>query len=146
MPASMRPHPDHSTVVDARAGVVSIPGVSEPEPCDLVHYASYGTPGGEYPPTCRAAIITDAGAWVTVNNPTTTSPGQPRRAPVDGDTRTLTQQWQAQACTLTVFNPGGLFLNPDRPCPYQPPDRDGAGPGGTWHYPEDHAHTDPGAS
>lgn len=23
-----------------------------------VHYTSYGTPGGEYPKTCRAAIIT----------------------------------------------------------------------------------------
>lgn len=25
----------------------------------IVHYVSYGTPGGEYPKTCRAAIVTD---------------------------------------------------------------------------------------
>ena len=25
----------------------------------IVHYVSYGTPGGEYESTCRAAIITD---------------------------------------------------------------------------------------
>lgn len=25
----------------------------------IVHYVSYGTPGGEYPQKCRAAIITD---------------------------------------------------------------------------------------
>lgn len=24
----------------------------------IVHYTSYGTPGGEYPKTCRAAVIT----------------------------------------------------------------------------------------
>jgi hypothetical protein len=24
----------------------------------IVHYISYGTPGGEYPSTCRAAIVT----------------------------------------------------------------------------------------
>jgi hypothetical protein len=25
----------------------------------IVHYVSYGTPGGEYPSVCRAAIITE---------------------------------------------------------------------------------------
>lgn len=25
----------------------------------IVHYRSYGTPGGEYTPQCRAAIVTD---------------------------------------------------------------------------------------
>lgn len=25
---------------------------------DIVHYVSYGTPGGEYPSVCRAAIVT----------------------------------------------------------------------------------------
>lgn len=28
---------------------------------DTVHYVSYGTPGGEYPSTCRAAVITEIG-------------------------------------------------------------------------------------
>ena len=26
----------------------------------IVHYVSYGTPGGEYPMACRAAIVTEA--------------------------------------------------------------------------------------
>lgn len=26
----------------------------------MVHYTSYGTPGGEYPVTCRAAVVTEA--------------------------------------------------------------------------------------
>lgn len=25
----------------------------------IVHYVSYGTPGGEYPKACRAAIVTE---------------------------------------------------------------------------------------
>jgi len=25
----------------------------------VVHYVSYGTPGGEYPSTCRAAMVTE---------------------------------------------------------------------------------------
>lgn len=52
----------------------------------VVHYVSYGTPGGEYPSVCRAAIITDAA--------TTTGPGQPV-API----------------SLCVLNPTGLFFN-----------------------------------
>jgi hypothetical protein len=29
----------------------------------IVHYVSYGTPGGEFPPRiCRAAIVTEVGA------------------------------------------------------------------------------------
>lgn len=41
---------------------------------DTVHYVSYGTPGGEFPSTCRAAIITEVGDDKTVGlaavNPT----------------------------------------------------------------------------
>jgi hypothetical protein len=29
----------------------------------IVHYVSYGTPGGEYTSQCRAAIITEVGTW-----------------------------------------------------------------------------------
>jgi len=40
----------------------------------IVHYVSYGTPGGEYPSACRAAIITEADTSDTVGlavlNPT----------------------------------------------------------------------------
>lgn len=39
-----------------------------------VHYVSYGTPGGEYPKACRAAVITEADTSETVGlavlNPT----------------------------------------------------------------------------
>lgn len=49
----------------------------------IAHYVSYGTPGGEYPSTCRAAII----AAVTA---------LPDGTPV---------------CDLVVFNPEGLFFN-----------------------------------
>lgn len=32
---------------------------------DIVHYVAYGTPGGEFPKTCRAAIITEVkDQWV----------------------------------------------------------------------------------
>jgi hypothetical protein len=44
----------------------------------IVHYVSYGTPGGEYLSQCRAAVVTDVtsftdGAWtvsLAVLNPT----------------------------------------------------------------------------
>jgi len=31
----------------------------------IVHYLSFGTPGGEYPKTCRAAVITGLGEPLT---------------------------------------------------------------------------------
>jgi hypothetical protein len=41
---------------------------------DIVHYVSYGTPGGEHLSTCRAAIVTDirpdASLDLAVLNPT----------------------------------------------------------------------------
>lgn len=40
----------------------------------IVHYASYGTPGGEFGQECRAAIVTEVGAGevvgLAVHNPT----------------------------------------------------------------------------
>lgn len=40
----------------------------------IVHYVSYGTPGGEYPSVCRAAIVTETDTSDTVGlcvlNPT----------------------------------------------------------------------------
>lgn len=33
--------------------------MSEPSIGRIVHYVSYGTPGGEYVKQCRAAIVTD---------------------------------------------------------------------------------------
>lgn len=50
----------------------------------IVHYVSYGTPGGEYPSVCRAAIITEADS----------EPG-------------------VTAVGLAVLNPEGMFFNRD---------------------------------
>src|SRR6266487_644516 len=54
----------------------------------IVHYVSYGTPGGEYSRECRAAIITEVNAYAAGST---------------GD--------KADAVGLFVANPTGLFLN-----------------------------------
>lgn len=51
----------------------------------VVHYVSYGTPGGEYPKACRAAVVTAL------------EPGQPG---IDKD-----------RVSLCVLNPEGMFFN-----------------------------------
>ncbi len=56
----------------------------------IVHYHSYGTPGGEYEPLPRAAIITEVG-------------GSDPRVEVSG------------VVGLCVLNPTGQFLNRDVP-------------------------------
>jgi len=35
--------------------------MKRPAVADVVHYVSYGTPGGEYESKCRAAMITEFG-------------------------------------------------------------------------------------
>lgn len=55
----------------------------------IVHYRSYGTPAGEYPSTCRAAVVTDFGSV----------PG--------GDV--------VDVASLCVLNPEGLFFNQEVP-------------------------------
>ncbi len=72
----------------------------------IVHYVSYGTPGGEYPSVCRAAIVTEA------PSPLPTSPAD--HEPVG----------------LCVMNPEGLFLN--RHVLHDEETK----AGGTWHWPE----------
>lgn len=52
----------------------------------IVHYVSYGTPGGEYPSVCRAAIVTEA-RDADRNNPVGWPVG------------------------LAVLNPEGMFFN-----------------------------------
>jgi hypothetical protein len=51
-----------------------------------VHYRSFGTPGGEYPSACRAAIITEV--------------GDPNGADAD-----------LNKVGLAVLNPEGMFFN-----------------------------------
>jgi len=77
----------------------------------VVHYVSFGTPGGEYTSQCRAAIVTEV--------PDDTPDGR---------------EW---VC-LAVLNPSGMLFNR---APYDEWDGadivPGAEPqGGTWHWPE----------
>lgn len=73
----------------------------------IVHYVSYGTPGGEFLSEHRAAIIAAVGYH-----------SERAEEPVPPDT-----------CDLVVFNPGGLFFNT---CPHDEETK----AGGTWHWPE----------
>jgi hypothetical protein len=82
----------------------------------VVHYVSYGTPGGEYKSECRAAVVTEVPAGVA----------------------------DPQTIGLCVLNPTGQFFN--RSVPYHEGDtgHDHAGEeipersyrGGSWHWPE----------
>ena len=74
----------------------------------LVHYVSYGTPGGEYPSVCRAAVVTEV-----CDNP-------------DG----IDPETGALCVSLLAFNPTGLFFNQ-----HVSQDED-SHRGGTWHWPE----------
>jgi hypothetical protein len=96
--------------------------MTQPTVGRMVHYVSYGTPNGEYTSQCRAAIVTEAGQWVTME---TESPNP--------GTRILTQEFETHTCGLTVLNPTGVFFNSGGvPIRY---DATGA-QGGTWHWPE----------
>lgn len=78
----------------------------------VVHYVSYGTPGGEYTSQCRAAIIA----------------GVP--APDDNDAQDFIEGVPAaNRADLVVLNPTGLFFNR---CQQDEAEKRG----GTWHWPE----------
>jgi hypothetical protein len=76
----------------------------------IVHYVSYGTPGGEYPSVCRAAVITAVDNYQTpaVND--------------DGH--------HTGHVSLAVLNPEGMFFN------RSVLQSETAHKGGTWHWPE----------
>jgi hypothetical protein len=88
----------------------------------IVHYVSYGTPGGEFGKECRAAIITEvSGKFASVNGSLGPQVG------------------------LCVLNPSGQFFNSD--VDHDPNGTPGEIPrtnlcegrrfrGGTWHWPE----------
>lgn len=81
----------------------------------IVHYVSYGTPGGEYTSQCRAAIVA----------------GVPVGALPVLDGERAEEEWDSAAvvCDLAVLNPTGMFFNR---CPQSEDDKRG----GTWHWPE----------
>jgi len=72
----------------------------------IVHYVSYGTPGGEFTSECRAAIVAEVPGASAI------------RGHVD----------PRQLLGLVVFSPQGLFFNR---VPYSAEPK-----GGTWHWPE----------
>lgn len=77
----------------------------------IVHYVSYGTPGGEYRKQCRAAIVTEVIDLAV--DPVTHEP-----AP---------DAWIVGLC---VLNPTGMFFN------QSVVQQEHAHDGGTWHWPE----------
>lgn len=100
-------------------------GDQQPSVGRIVHYVSEGSPvlpdgTQKYPSKCRAADITEVGAWIT-DSITSDS---------DSGVRTLTQHWDPEACALHVKNPTGVFFH--TVCEH---DEDGHA-GGTWHWPE----------
>lgn len=73
----------------------------------IVHYVAYGTPGGEFPKICRAAVVTE----VTKS----------------------TEAHIRQRASLCVLNPSGQFFNQNLP---EEPVQEGLElQGGTWHDP-----------
>jgi hypothetical protein len=93
----------------------------------VVHYVSEGSPvqpdgTQKYASKCRAADITEVGAWITDS----IVPESP-----DGTIRTLRQHWDPEACALHVVNPTGQFFN--LVCMH---DESEPGTPGTWHWPE----------
>lgn len=85
----------------------------EPSVGRIVHYVSYGTPGGEYPSVCRAAMITEVPQSLLVE-------------PMDGCPNGTDGLWIAG---LAVMNPEGMFFNRNVP------QIELRGHGGTWHDP-----------
>lgn len=73
----------------------------------IVHYVSYGTPGGEYQSKCRAAVITETDEHPE-DNP------EPEQV----------------FASLAVLNPTGMFFNTTV---LQDEEEKS---GGTWHWPE----------
>lgn len=76
----------------------------------IVHYVSYGTPGGEYTKQCRAAVVTDVEGHAI--------------SPVTG------QEVDEYVVSLCVLNPTGMFFNESVV------QMEHARDGGTWHWPE----------
>lgn len=95
--------------------------------CRMVHYRSYGTPGGEYAARCRASVITEVGNWVTVG---VEESGGGEDAPTQ---RTVRQQWDPETCSLHVLNPKGTFYEAIPHDSLDEPEH----LGGTWHWPSE---------
>ena len=93
--------------------------VQRPSVGRIVHYRSFGTPGGEFTPECRAAIITGVQAHV--------EQAADRTKPPHLAEVIETERYTAD---LFVMNPTGVFLN--QACAQDEAEQRG----GTWHWPE----------
>lgn len=76
----------------------------------IVHYVSYGTPGGEYPSVCRAAIVTAVDDY---------------QQPAENG-----EGLHIGHVSLCVLNPEGQFFN------RHVIQNEAEHRGGTWHWPE----------
>lgn len=104
----------------------------------IVHYVSYGTPGGEYTSQCRAAIITGVPdllngfeerprtGWVRRVFNWLSGAGSGDKDSQQEIVNGADGHWVAG---LTVFNPSGVFFNQTLP-------HSDDHAGGTWHWPE----------
>ncbi|MEV8439170.1 hypothetical protein AB0425_17485 [Actinosynnema sp. NPDC051121] len=95
-----------------------------------VHYVSHGTPhrpdGSQaFESVCRAATVTEVGAWITVGTTAPESFDRSEGRPI----RLVEQWWYGDAVSLQVHNPTGLHLHTAQH------DEQGHAPG-TWHWPE----------
>lgn len=89
-----------------------------PKVGNIVHYRSYGTPGGEYPSECRDALVIEV-------------PDTAKTTPYGGCPNGTGGFWEAD---LAIFTPTGVFFNTR--C--QSGDE-----GGAWHWPEGEASGSP---
>jgi len=103
----------------------------------IVHYVSHGTPVLEdgtqaYTAQCRAAIVVEVGAWITVETTKAASYSTSEGRPI----RTLEQWFYDDALALTVCNPTGLFFNGSGSvaCKHDEPSESHVPAGGTWHW------------
>lgn len=80
--------------------------MQQPSVGRIVHYVSYGTPGGEYPSVCRAAVVTAV------------------------DPGTGAEGFDPENVDLCVLNPEGMFFN------RHVRQSEEEHRGGTWHWPE----------
>ena len=100
--------------------------MTKPSIGEVVHYVSYGTPGGEYTSQCRAAIITETNTSDTVGLAVLNPTG------VFFD-RTVTYHDGAE----TPGSPGCPAPHADGPMRYCVCGwMEASHKGGTWHWPE----------
>lgn len=107
-----------------------IPWARIPAVGDVVHYVSFGTPGGEYSSRCRAAMVTEVGQWITMK----ITPRESYDKSEGRAIRNVEQWYYHDAAALAVLNPTGMFFNGagQTACKHDESER----VGGTWHWPQ----------